>query len=94
MIRISVGKVVKSVGLGIYKEIRIISTEIEIDTVKKKSKIPLGSGTIMIASIAIIKATTVKSLALTIGSIYGATNESISRFFFANECLLCSSYIF
>lgn len=47
---------------------RIINTEIESDITKKKSSIALGSGTIIIARIATIKTTTVRSFAFTIGS--------------------------
>jgi len=57
-----VGKVVKSVGFGIYKLKRSIKTPTDKDTVKKKSNIPLGSGTIIISNIANTKATTPKSV--------------------------------
>ena len=56
-----VGNVVKSVGFGIYKEIRRIKTAIAIEMVSIRSRIPLGSGTIMIAMIATTKKTTLKS---------------------------------
>ena len=68
IIKINVGKVVKSVGLGMYKEIKIISTETESEITRKKSSIALGSGTIIIAKIETIKTTTVRSFALTKGS--------------------------
>ncbi len=55
---------------------RIIKTETDREIVKKKSRIPLGNGTIIIANIAIIKPTIVKSFALTIGSKYGTIRES------------------
>ncbi len=38
MISISVGKVVKSVGFGIYRAMSIINTEMDKDMVRKKSK--------------------------------------------------------
>jgi hypothetical protein len=57
-----VGKVVKSVGFGIYKLKRSIKTPTESDMVKKKSNMPLGSGTIIISNIANTKATTPKSV--------------------------------
>ena len=77
MIKISVGNVVKSVGLGIYREIKIIKTDIAIEIVRKKSNKPLGKGTIIIAIIAIIKPITVKSFALTIVSKKGAIRVSM-----------------
>ena len=52
----------KSVGLGIYKLSSIIKTPTDKETVKKKSRIPLGSGTIIIKSIANTKPTTPKSV--------------------------------
>ena len=63
------GKVVKSVGFGIYNEIINIKTETAREIVKNKSKIALGRGTMMIASIIKTKITTVKSLDFFIGSI-------------------------
>ncbi|GAB6073505.1 hypothetical protein JCM15786_01620 [Nautilia lithotrophica] len=57
-----VGKVVKSVGFGIYKLKRSIKTPTDKEIVKKKSSIPLGNGTIMIRSIAKTNATTPKSV--------------------------------
>ncbi len=47
-----VGKVVKSVGFGIYKDKSKIKTATAKEIVRKKSKSPLGSGTIIISSIA------------------------------------------
>lgn len=67
MINIKVGNVVKSVGFGMYSDIRIIKTEIDRDIVRKKSSAELGKGTIIIASIAIIKITIVKSLDFEMG---------------------------
>jgi len=69
IIKISVGKVVRSVGFGIYKDMRIISTDIERDIARKKSSTPLGSGMMIIAKIEIISATIVRSLARKMGSI-------------------------
>jgi len=60
--RISVGKVVKSVGFGTYSEMSKIKTARAIEIVRNRSKRPDGRGTIMIASIAITKTTTLKSL--------------------------------
>ena len=56
-----VGNVVKSVGFGMYKEIRRIKTAIAIEMVSIKSRIALGSGTMMIAMMATTKKTTLKS---------------------------------
>jgi len=53
---------VKSVGFGIYKLNNSIRTPTDNEIVKKKSSIPLGSGTIMIKSIAKTNATTPKSV--------------------------------
>ena len=72
MIRIRVGKVVKSVGFGMYSEIKIIKTEIDKEMTRKKSSMTLGSGTMMMAKIEIIKITMVKSFDLIIGSKKGA----------------------
>jgi hypothetical protein len=58
----NVGNVVKSGGRGINSAIRIISTDADIDIVKKKSSIADGRGTIIIDNIAIKNSTTVKSL--------------------------------
>lgn len=55
------GNVVRSVGFKIYKEIKSIKTDKEMEIVSIKSKIPLGKGTIMMATIAITKNTTLKS---------------------------------
>jgi hypothetical protein len=54
--------VVKSVGFGIYKLKSNIKTPTDNEIVKKKSSIPLGSGTIIIKSIANTNATTPKSV--------------------------------
>ena len=56
-----VGKVVRSVGRGMYNEISKIRTAIAIDTVSSTSKTADGKGTIIIAKIAITKMTTLKS---------------------------------
>ena len=61
MIRIKVGKVVRSVGFGTYKEISKIKTAIAIDTVKSTSSIEEGRGTMIMAKIAITNITTLKS---------------------------------
>ena len=61
-VRINVGKVVKSVGLGTYKEINKIKTANAIETVSNISSIADGRGTIIIARIAITNRTTLKSL--------------------------------
>ena len=61
----------------------MISTEIEMESAKKKSKIALGSGTMMMASIAMIAPTMVRLLNLTIGAKNGATKVRIFRFCFA-----------
>lgn len=50
-ININVGKVVKSVGFGIYNPKSNIKTATANEIVKKKSSIPLGSGIIIIKSI-------------------------------------------
>ncbi len=76
-----------------YSAIRIIRTETAIDMVRKKSNSPLGNGTIMIAIIAIIKATTVKSFALTIISKNGIIADSMLFCLGANGSLL-GNYIF
>lgn len=57
----SVGKAEKSVGFLTYNAIKIISAESAIETAKKKSSKELGRGTMMIARIAMIKKTTVRS---------------------------------
>jgi hypothetical protein len=69
MISIKVGNVVKSVGFGTYKDIISIKTETAKDTVKNKSSMLLGSGTMIIASIIKTKTTTVKSFDFLSGSI-------------------------
>ena len=56
-----VGNVVKSVGFGTYSDISKIKTAKAIDIVSKTSNIVDGSGTIMIANIAITNRTTLKS---------------------------------
>ncbi len=56
------GKVVKSVGFGIYKLRSKINIPTDKDIVRKKSSIPFGSGIIIIKSIAKTKATTPKSV--------------------------------
>ena len=71
MRRIIVGKVVKSVGFSMKTEMRIIKTDIAMDTVRKKSKNALGSGTMIIAIMAIIKKTIVRSFALAMVSRKG-----------------------
>jgi len=57
-IKIKVGNVVKSVGLGIYKDNNKINTETDKEIVRKKSKKVLGNGTIIIKSIENTKITT------------------------------------
>jgi len=52
-------------------EIRIINTEIAIDIVRNRSSKELGRGTIIIAKIATIKPTIVRSFALAIVSSNG-----------------------
>ena len=64
MINKSVGNAEKSVGFFTYKAIKIISAESAIEMARKKSNNALGNGTIIIAKIAIIKKTTVKSFEL------------------------------
>ncbi len=61
MIKSKVGKAEKSVGFLTYKAIKIIKAESAIEVARKKSNNPLGKGTMIIAKIAIIKHTTVKS---------------------------------
>jgi len=57
-----VGKVVKSVGLGIYKDKSKIKIETDKEIVRKKSKKPFGKGTIIIKRIAKTNPTTPKSV--------------------------------
>ena len=57
-----VGKVLKSVGFGMYNDKSKIKTATDKDIVRKKSKSPFGSGTIMIKRIAKTKPTTPKSV--------------------------------
>jgi len=59
---IRVGKVVKSVGFGTYKDISKIKTAKAIETVSKTSSMLDGRGTMMMAKIAITNITTLKSL--------------------------------
>ena len=61
-IKIKVGKVVKSVGFGIYKDKSKIKTDTDKDIVKKKSKNPFGRGTIIISRIEKTNTTTPKSV--------------------------------
>ena len=61
-IKMSVGKVDKSVGFGTYKEISKIRTAKAIDVVSRTSSIAEGKGTIIMAKIAITKTTTLRSL--------------------------------
>ena len=68
IIKIKVGKVERSVGFGIYSEIKMISTATDKEITKKKSSMGLGSGTMIIAKIETIKTTTVRSFAFTRGS--------------------------
>lgn len=81
MINTKVGKVLRSVGLGTYMDMSIISTEIAIETESKKSRTKDGKGTIITASIAMITPTILKLLNLSIGAIYGATRVNIVCFF-------------
>ena len=60
-----------------------MSTEIEMESARKKSKTALGSGTMMTAKITIITPTIVRLLNLTIGSKKGATRVRILCFCFA-----------
>ena len=60
-ISISVGKVVRSVGFGIYSDISKIRTANAIDIVKNRSSRDDGRGTIIMAKIAITNATTLRS---------------------------------
>ena len=76
IIKIRVGKVVKSVGLGIYKEIKMIKTAIAIEIVSIKSKRKLGRGTIIMAKIAITKKTILKSRVRTMNSNAGVSIPS------------------
>lgn len=48
-------------GFFTYKAIKMISAESAMEIAKKKSNKELGNGTMMIAKIAMIKKTTVKS---------------------------------
>ena len=64
-------------GFGIYKEISKINTDTANEIVKKKSKIPLGSGIIIIKRIANTKNTTPKSLA-SLNFSFNFTNLSSS----------------
>ena len=57
-----VGKVVKSAGFCIYKDISKISKDKDKEIIKKKSKIPFDKGIIIIVNIATNIATTNKSL--------------------------------
>ena len=61
-INIKVGKVVKSVGFGIYKAKSKIRTDTDKDKVKKKSSNEFGRGTIIIKRMEKTKATTPKSV--------------------------------
>ena len=63
---------------------KIISTEIEIESAKKKSSTALGSGTMMIARMATMMPTMLRLLNLTIGARNGATRVKILFFCFAN----------
>ena len=65
----SVGKVVKSVGFGIYKDIINIKTATAKEMVRKRSKTALGRGTMIIANIIKTKITTIKSFDFLRGSI-------------------------
>ena len=64
-----------------------IKTDNEREITKKKSSIPLGSGTIIIAKIEKIKKTTPKSFDLKKGSKKGAILNSRSFSFFAKKHL-------
>ena len=57
-----VGKVVKSVGFGIYKDKSKIKIETDKEIVRKKSKNPFGRGIIIIKRIAKTNPTTPKSV--------------------------------
>lgn len=58
----SVGNAEKSVGLVMYRAMKMIRIESIIEMVMRKSKIAGGSGTMMINKMQSKKATTVKSL--------------------------------
>lgn len=60
-ISMSVGKVVRSVGFGMYSEMSSIKTAIAMETVSITSSMADGSGTMMMAKIAITNKTTVIS---------------------------------
>jgi hypothetical protein len=60
-IRIIVGKVVKSAGFCMYKDINRIKRDKDKDIIKKKSSIPFDKGTIIIVRIATNSPTTNKS---------------------------------
>jgi len=78
-----VGNVVKSVGFGIYKDMRMIKTDMDRDIVRKRSRTELGRGTIIIANMAIIKKTIVKSFDLAIGCSMVEKAPSMEFLFFA-----------
>jgi len=61
-ISMRVGKVVKSVGFGTYKDISKIKTAKAIEIVNSTSKRLEGRGTMIMAKIAITNTTTLKSL--------------------------------
>lgn len=63
----------------------MISTEIEMESAKKKSKTVLGSGTMMIAKIAIMTPTMLRLLNFKIGAKKGATRVRMLFFCFANS---------
>ncbi len=80
---IRVGNVVKSVGFGIYKDMRIIKTDIDSDIVRKRSSTELGRGTIIIPNMAIIKKTIVKSFDFAMGRSMLEKMLSMEFLFFA-----------
>ena len=63
----------------------MMSTEIEMESARKKSKTVLGSGTIMIAKIAIMTPTMLRLLNFKTGAKKGATRVRMLFFCFANS---------
>ena len=77
---------VRSVGRGIYKEIRSIRTDNALTIARSMSSIALGNGTMMIAKIAITKTTILRSrdaniadrTVLTLGALFFALAKRYS----------------
>lgn len=74
MISTKVGKVLRSVGRGMYIEIKIISTEMDIEIARKKSRTADGNGTIITTKIVIITPTMLSPLNFIKGAKYGKTS--------------------